>query len=102
MWLASPRSDRRDGPVPLDLPSRCSRAREVHLNSKPQPNCGATISQAGSEFKSKVEGKLAGGRTYCHNDHLNKTRAIREIREGLRTPSPPSVSGLLRRRAGLV
>ncbi len=60
MWLASPRSGRRDGPVPLDLPSRCSGAKEVHLNNKPRPNCGATISQAGSEFKSKVEGKLQG------------------------------------------
>jgi hypothetical protein len=33
---------------------RCSSTREVKLNSMPRRHSGATISQAGGEFKSKI------------------------------------------------
>jgi hypothetical protein len=34
----------------------CSSAREVKLNGKPRRHSGATISQAGREFNSKLAG----------------------------------------------
>jgi hypothetical protein len=41
----------------------CSGAREVELNSKPQRNRGATISQPEHEFKSKLYGAYSIGGT---------------------------------------